>query len=42
MGKGLRDTPMLICNQVRTNANSRFTFKSWKSPLSNAENPGYA
>jgi len=26
----------------RFNANSRFTFESWKSPVSNTENPGAA
>jgi len=41
MGKDLSVFFMLYV-QGALNANSRFTFESWKSPVSNAENPGAA
>jgi len=39
MGKDLSETVVLNLQGV-INANSRFTFKSWKSTLSNAQNWG--
>jgi hypothetical protein len=41
MGKDLSVTIMLYVKGA-LNANSRFVIKSWKSPLSNTQNPGNA
>jgi hypothetical protein len=41
MGKDLSVTFMLYL-QGALNANSRFVIEGWKSPVSNAENPGAA
>lgn len=41
MGKDL-SVPFMLYVQGALNANSRFIIESWKSPVSNAENPSAA
>jgi len=42
MGKDLSECFMLYGARCNLDANSRFTFESWKSQVSNAKNPGSA